>query len=90
MTKEAARIAAERDDLGVRLSGPEVAKRLVKSTLTQKASADAETEVQGRDGKVILRYTRIRRGGLTLKVLPKTGATKDELLSAIEGILEAR
>ncbi|ALJ16261.1 ParB/RepB/Spo0J family partition protein [Sphingopyxis macrogoltabida] len=90
MTKEAAKIIAERDDLGVRLSGPEVAKRLVKSTLSQKASADSEIEVQGKGGKAILRYTRTARGGLTLKVLPKTGASNEELLSVIEGILEAR
>lgn len=90
MTKEAAKIIAERDDLGLRLRGPEVAKRLVKSTLAQKASAGSEVEVQGKSGKAILRYTRTARGGLTLKVLPKSGASTEELLSAIEGILEAR
>lgn len=89
MTKEAAKIIAERDDLGLRLRGPEVAKRLVKSTLAQKASAESEVEVQGVSGKSILRYTRTARGGLTLRVLPKSGATNVELLSAIEGILES-
>ena len=90
MAKEAANIIVERDELGVRLSGPEVAKRLVKSTLAQKASADSEVEVLGAGRKAILRYTRTARGGLTLKVLPKTGASNEELLNAIKGILEAR
>lgn len=90
MVEEAARIAAERSDLGVRLSGPEVAKRLVKVTMARTKGAEGEVEVKGGSGKAILRYSRNARGGLTLKVLPKTGASNAELLSVIEGLLVAR
>ena len=38
-------------------------------------------------GKVILRYTKARGGGLTIKVPPKAEASPAELLKAIEGLL---
>lgn len=89
MAEEAARIMSERDDLGVRLSGPEVAKRLVRATVARASAAEREVEVTGRGGKAIFRYSRNARGALTLKIPPKTGATKDELLKAIGEILSA-
>lgn len=86
--EEAKSIAAERADLGTRLTGPEVAKRLLRATVAPKASGAGETEVKGKAGKAILRYARGSRGSLTLKVVPKSGATVDELLGAIRSILE--
>ena len=90
MVKEAAAIVAERDDLGIRLTGPEVAKRLIRATVSQRQKAGGEIEVKGKGDKAILRYSHSPRGGMTLKILPKSGASREELLRAIEGILEAR
>ncbi|MAM37061.1 ParB/RepB/Spo0J family partition protein (plasmid) [Sphingobium naphthae] len=87
MRDEAERIEEERTKSGVRLSGPEVAKRLVKATVAPSTKGAAEKEITGRGGKVILRYTKARGGGLTIKVPPKTEASPSELLKAIEGLL---
>ncbi len=89
MADEAAVVAAERNDLGVRPSGPEVARRLVKATTTRVKGASVEREVAARSGKAMLRYSRSARGGLVLKILPKSGATTEELLSAIEEVIKA-
>lgn len=89
MAEEATRIVHERNDLGVRLSGPEVAKRLVRATVATSKAGEGEIEVKGRGGKTILRYSRNARGLLTLKIVPKSGATKDELLKAIDDLLGA-
>src|SRR3546814_3805957 len=48
MVKEAAAIVAERDDLGIRLTGPEVAKRLIRATVSQRQKAGGEIEVKDR------------------------------------------
>jgi ParB family chromosome partitioning protein len=87
MREEAARIAEQRRKEGLKISGPEVAKRLVKATTAPVAKAAGEKEVTGNGGKVILRYTKARGGGLTIKVPSKTGATTAELLKAIERLL---
>ena len=87
MREEAERIEEERSRTGVKLSGPEVAKRLVKATVAPAVKAAAEKEITGKGGKVILRYTKARGGGLTIKVPPKAGASPAELLKAIEGLL---
>jgi ParB family chromosome partitioning protein len=87
MRDEAKRIADERATTGARISGPEVAKRLVKATVTPAAKGGAEKEITGKGGKVILRYTKARGGGLTIKVPPKAETTPAELLKAIEGLL---
>ena len=87
MREEAERIAEERARSGVKLSGPEVAKRLVKATVAPSTKGAGEKEITGKDGKVILRYTKARGGGLTIKVPPKTQASPSELLKAIEGLL---
>ena len=50
-------------------------------------SASEEFEVKGASGKVMLRYSRSARGGLTLKVSPKSGAPVEEVLKAIQGLL---
>jgi ParB family chromosome partitioning protein len=87
MREEAERIAEERETSGAKLSGPEVAKRLVKATVAPSTKGAGEKEITGRGGKVILRYTKARGGGLTIKVPPKTGASPSELLKAIESLL---
>ncbi|SDA35977.1 ParB/RepB/Spo0J family partition protein [Sphingomonas sp. NFR15] len=87
MRDEAERIVDERARTGARISGPEVAKRLVKATVTPAAKGGAEKEITGKRGKVILRYTKARGGGLTIKVPPKAEATPAELLKAIEALL---
>lgn len=87
MRDEAERIEEERAKSGVKISGPEVAKRLVKATVQPAAKGVSEMELTGQGGKVILRYTKARGGGLTIKVPPKTEATHAELLKAIEGLL---
>lgn len=87
MMGEVRRITAEREDLGVKLSGPEVAKRLVQSTVAPAKKPAGELELKSKAGKAMLRYSKSNRGGLTLKVLPKSGATPDEVLSAIRTLL---
>jgi ParB family chromosome partitioning protein len=87
MREEALRIEHERVNTGTRLSGPEVAKRLVKATAEPAKRAPGEKEVIGKAGTVILRYTRSRGGGLTIKVVPKFGATHEELMQAIGQLL---
>lgn len=87
MRAEAERIEEERTRDGVKISGPEVAKRLVKATVAPAAKGAAEKEITGKGGKVILRYSKARGGGLTIKVPPKADATPAELLNAIESVL---
>jgi ParB family chromosome partitioning protein len=87
MREEAARIADERAKVGTKLSGPEVAKRLVKATVAPSIKGAGEKEITGKGGTVILRYTKARGGGLTIKVPPKTDASPAELLKAIAGLL---
>jgi len=87
MEEEAARIAAEREGGGRTLSGPEVAKRLVRATVEPTVKTSGEKEIVGRGGKVILRYTKTRGGGLTIKTIPRSGATSAELLQAISTLL---
>lgn len=89
----AAEIAGEREGTGKRLSAAEIAKRLVRSTIQPakgKASREASREVTGKSGKPMLTYSVGSNGTLTLKVLPKSGAGTDELLSAIEKLIGAR
>lgn len=87
MGEEAERIKEERARSGVRLSGPEIAKRLVKATVTPTLKGQAEKEVTDKAGRAIIRYTRTRGGGLTIKVPPKADASRAEILSAIERLL---
>ena len=87
MREEAERIEEERSQKGLKLSGPEVAKRLVKATVAPAVKAAAEKEITGKGGKVILRAPPARGGGLTIKVPPKAEASPAELLKAIEGLL---
>ncbi len=90
MRDEAQRIADQRTHDGLKISGPEVAKRLVKATASPSAKGIVEKEITGSGGKVILRYSRARGGGLTLRVPHKAQATPAELLKAIEVLLAER
>lgn len=87
MREEADHIAEQRAKGLLNLSGPEVAKRLVNATVQPAAKGDRDKEVIGKGGKVILRYMKVRGGGLTIKIVPKTGAAAAEILKAIEGLL---
>ena len=72
------------------LSGPETAKRLLRAT-TAPASRSAKantTLLKAKTGKPMLTVTRPARGeGVTIKVHPGSGASKSELISAIEKLL---
>lgn len=88
MATEADEIAKELGETGVQLSGAEIAKRLVSVTLPPKEKTKTEEEIKGTGGKAILRIVRGPRGSLTLKVVPKSGATTEELLKVIKTVLE--
>jgi ParB family chromosome partitioning protein len=87
MQDEAAAIADARERDGLRLSGPEVAKRLVRATINSAPKAANEREVKSRSGEVILRYTKGRGGALTMKVPPRVSTGRSEILKAIEALL---
>jgi len=87
MSAESRKIVAEREDLGTIPTAQDVAKRLIRATVVPTKSGNEEFEVKGASGKVMLRYSRSARGGLTLKVSPKSGAPVEEVLKAIEGLL---
>lgn len=87
MRDEAQRIEEERASSGKKISGPEVAKRLVKATVQPSVKASLEQEVTGKGGNVILRYSKARGGGVTIRIPPRTDATRAELIKAIEGVL---
>lgn len=88
MVEEGKGIAAERADLGVRLSGPEVAKRLVRATVAPSRSGGGDLVVKAANGKPMLRYSRSPRSGLTLRIVPRSGASSGEILDAIRALLE--
>ncbi|EQB19041.1 chromosome partitioning protein ParB [Sphingobium lactosutens DS20] len=88
MEAEARLIESERADLGAKLPGAEVAKRLVRATVAPKQKGGAEVELKAKNGRAMLRYTRGSRGGLSLKVLPRSGASTDEVLESIRSLLE--
>ncbi len=87
MLAESRKIIADREDLGTSLSGLEVSRRLVRATVSAPKALAAEFEVKGQGGKVMLRYSKSSRGGLTLKIPSNSGATADELLKAIKPLL---
>ncbi|MGW8191905.1 ParB/RepB/Spo0J family partition protein [Sphingomonas hankookensis] len=89
MKDEAERIEGERSRGEVRLSGAEVAKRLIKATVMASPKSSADREVLGKGGKPILRYSKVRGGGLTIKIPARSDATRSEVLEAIEGLLSA-
>lgn len=88
MVEEGRGIVSERADLGVRHAGPEVAKRLVRATVAKAKVSNEENTVKAGNGKPMLRYTRSARSGLSFKVVPRSGASTDELMKAIRKIIE--
>jgi len=84
---ESRAIVSEREDLGLVLPAPDVAKRLIRSTVVQAETSGAEKEVKGRGGKVLLRYSK-SRGGFTFKVPAKSNGSDAEVLEAIGALLE--
>lgn len=87
MVTESRTIVSEREDLGLALPAPEVAKRLIRSTVAPAKSSGTEKEVKGAGGKVLLRYSK-SRGGFTFKVPAKSNASIADVLKAIEALLE--
>ena len=87
MAAEGKLISDERADLGTRLSGPEIAKRLVRATVAKAKESGGEVILKAGNGKPMLRYSRSARSGLTLRVVPKSGASVDEVLTAIRGLI---
>jgi len=82
MVAESRAIVSEREDLGLVLPAPDVAKRLIRSTVVQAETSGAEKEV-----KVLLRYSK-SRGGFTFKVPAKSNGSIAEVLEAIGALLE--
>jgi ParB family chromosome partitioning protein len=87
MAQEVKLICEERADLGTKLSGPEVARRLVKATVARVKDDAGEAVVKAENGKPMLRYARSARSGLSLRLLPKSGASVDEVLAAIRRLM---
>ncbi|AXB79207.1 ParB/RepB/Spo0J family partition protein [Novosphingobium sp. P6W] len=87
MVAEGKSISDERADLGTRLSGPEIAKRLVRATVAKAKESSGEVILKAGNGKPMLRYSRSARSGLTLRVVPKSGASVDEVLAAIRSLI---
>jgi ParB family transcriptional regulator, chromosome partitioning protein len=86
-------IIAERGGDQKKLTAAETAKRLVQATIKPakgKAAREATREVSAKSGKPMLAYSVGANGTLTLKVLAKSGAGTEELLSAIEKLIGAR
>lgn len=88
MAEESRGIAAERSDLGLRLPGPEVAKRLVRATVASARAGGGDIVVKAGNGKPMLRYSRSPRSGLTLRIVPRSGASSAEILKAIGALLD--
>lgn len=92
MIEEASQLARERGEGGAVLAGPEIAKRLIAATTRPKgvAAKEQEQELRNSGGEILLRYTRSRRGALSLTIPEKGAARVEEILLAIEGLLVSR
>lgn len=92
---EAVRISAEQ--AAARAAGEAtlpaiaVAKRLVSATRHKEAKAEFETlKIHASSGKAMLTVKGEASGGLTLKILPDSGATEKELIAAILDAVKKR
>ena len=91
MLAEASRLAAGREAGEAPIGGAETAKRLIgaaeaKSKLRKTASKSQE--IRSGAGKPMIRYgSSTRGGGITIQVLPRSGAEAEEILRAIERLL---
>ena len=90
MIEEASRIQDERAG-GHEILAAEVTKRLLKSAADKGSSARASAEVgelPAKSGKAMIKYSRSGKGGgLTIKVIPNSGAGREEILKAIDSLL---
>jgi ParB family transcriptional regulator, chromosome partitioning protein len=89
----ATELVRQRGEGGEVLSGPETAKRLLQATIKpvkDKGAKVAVKELSSRAGKPMLSYAAGANGALTLKILPKSGASTEELMKAIEKLIGAR
>ncbi len=91
MLAEASRLAAARSAGQPAIGGAETAKRLIKATEAKPTARPAISkmeEIRSESGKPMIRYSRLARGGgVTIQVLPRSGAAAVEILRAIEGLL---
>lgn len=93
MTAEAELIGEEAEKRGSPFSGAEVAKRLVRATQAAptraKRARGAAEEYRSVANKPMLSVIRGtgRAGGMTIKVLPRSGADKAELMKVLGEIL---
>ncbi|MBE5075091.1 ParB/RepB/Spo0J family partition protein [Erythrobacteraceae bacterium E2-1 Yellow Sea] len=90
MEIEAKAIVSEREGGALPVSGPEAAKRLLKAaTVPVKPVRTANIEtLRSKGGKDMLTVSRAKKGnGLTIKILPNSGAEKAELLAMIAELL---
>lgn len=90
MEAEASNMIQEREGGAAPISGPETAKRLLKATMAPAKPArktSAET-IKSKEGKPMLTISRPAKGeGMTIKVRPGSGASKDELIAALKEVL---
>lgn len=92
MTAEANRLVKARTSGDARISGVETAKRLIRATTSSAPTPNQKVvAVSGGDGKRLLTYAKSGRGGaMTVSILPRTSATRDQLLQAFGQVLDAR
>lgn len=92
MLRAAEEIAREREGEGRGPSGAETAKLLIRATEASVARTrkGAPSEMRSSSGKALLSYIRAASGGLTIKISPKSGASRDEVLKAIASVLDQK
>ncbi len=91
MAEEGRAIIAERGQTGVRLSGPETAKRLIRATVepAKRAAKPSFTDRRSETGKLMLRYLREGQGGKgVIEVLPQASASRTHMLGEVEAALD--
>ena len=90
MIDEADRIASERKQGRVVLTGPEIAKRLIAATTITKRRTIKQEEVCNDNGHVLFRYVRSPNGALSLKIPERNEVPIEEIVVAIERLLSSK
>jgi len=87
----AGEIIEERES-GLEIDAAAVARRLAAACAPLRKNKETSSgEIAGADGVPMLRFRRTDRGGgLELKILPRSGATNQEILRAIDQLLKGR
>lgn len=68
----------------------ETTRRLVASSMESRTKIRPKTnEILSSDGKPMIRFAKVKRGGIDIKVLPNSDASHRELMKAIEQILNS-